>query len=28
MVYAHPEPTSLTRLFVTETIRILEQQGH
>ncbi|WP_416306373.1 NAD(P)H-dependent oxidoreductase [Neptunicella sp. SCSIO 80796] len=28
IVYAHPEPTSLTRQFVIETIATLEQQGH
>jgi len=27
IVYAHPEPTSLTRRFVTETVQILERQG-
>lgn len=28
VVYAHPEPMSLTRRFVSETIQTLEQQGH
>lgn len=28
MVYAHPEPTSLTRLFVAATEQTLTQQGH
>ena len=28
VVYAHPEPTSLTRQFVRETIQILGKQGH
>lgn len=28
VVYAHPEPTSLTRRFVSETVQALEQQGH
>lgn len=28
VVYAHPEPTSLTRQFVKETVQTLEQQGH
>ncbi len=28
VVFAHPEPTSLTRRFVSETIQTLEQQGH
>lgn len=28
VVYAHPEPTSLTRRFVTETVATLEALGH
>ncbi|MBU2978790.1 NAD(P)H-dependent oxidoreductase [Alteromonas sp. C1M14] len=28
IVYAHPEPTSLTCQFVSETIQTLEQRGH
>lgn len=28
VVYAHPEPRSLTRRFVAETIQTLERQGH
>lgn len=28
IVYAHPEPTSLTRQFVAESVQTLEQQGH
>ena len=28
LVYAHPEPTSLTRLFVAATEQTLTQQGH